>query len=185
MKTALIVVDIQVDYFPGGKWELVGIEAVAQNSQKLLAAFREKSCPIFHIQHVAKDLDAPFFLAGSKGVEIHQSVQPLGSEKVIEKEFANSFRQTSLLDDLHDAGVQRVVICGGMTQNCIDSTTRAAFDFGFECVVVHDACATKNLVFYGHIVPAVEVHCAFMGALAFAFAKVVTTYEAISLIESN
>ncbi|MCP2727317.1 cysteine hydrolase family protein [Limnofasciculus baicalensis] len=185
MKTALIIVDIQNDYFLQGKWELVGMYPAAQNAKNLLEAFREKGCPIFHIQHVAKDPNAPFFVEGTEGVEIHKLVQPIGNEKVVLKEFANSFRDTSLLDDLHGAGVKRVVICGGMTQNCIDSTTRAAFDLGFECVVVHDACATRNLVFYGHIIPALEVHCAFMAALDFAYAKVVPTISAIALIESN
>jgi nicotinamidase-related amidase len=183
MKTALILIDIQLDYFPGGKWELTGIDQASENAQKLLAAFRQSDSPIFHIQHVAKAPGAPFFVAGTKGVEIHQSVEPRENEKVIEKEFANSFRQTSLLGDLQDAGVQRLVICGAMTQNCVDSTTRAAADFGFDCVVVHDACATKDLEFSGHTIPAQEVQASFMAALAFAYAKVVPTSEAVALSE--
>jgi nicotinamidase-related amidase len=181
MKTALIIIDIQVDYFPGGKWELVGMDIASLNAARLLTVFRDSNRPIFHVQHIAKNPDAPFFVVGTHGAEIHKSVQPRESEKIIIKEFANSFRETSLLNDLHHAGVERLVICGGMSNMCIDATTRAATDFGFDCIVAHDACAASNLEFYGHITPALEVHCSFMAGLAFAYAKVVPSNEAIAL----
>jgi nicotinamidase-related amidase len=63
---------------------------------------------------------------------------------------------------------------------CIDATTRAAADLGFECVVAHDACATTDVEFNGAKVPAAEVHAAFMSALAFAYATVLPTNAAIS-----
>jgi len=185
MKTALIIVDIQNDYFPGGKMELVGIDSASRNAGKLLAAFRESSCPVFHIKHVYKDPSAPFFVAGTSGVEIHKSVQPREHEKIIHKEFPNSFHQSSLLGDLHDAGVEKLLICGAMSHMCIDATTRAAADFGFNCVVAHDACATKDLEFCDRTIPAEEVHGSFMAALAFAYAKVVPTSEAVALSESK
>ncbi|MEA5582377.1 cysteine hydrolase family protein [Nodularia harveyana UHCC-0300] len=181
MKTALVLVDIQHDYFPGGKWELVGMDLASLNAARLLAAFREQDFPIFHVQHIAKNPEAPFFVEGTHGAEIHESVQPQENEKIIIKEFGNSFRETNLLEHLHDAGVERLVICGGMSNMCIDATTRAANDLGFECIVAHDACAASNLEFYGHFTPALEVHCSFMAALAFAYAKVVSTNEAIAL----
>ncbi|MBG1264601.1 cysteine hydrolase family protein [Nostoc commune] len=185
MKTALILIDIQVDYFPNGKWELFGMEAAAQNAGKLLTGFRERNLPLFHIQHIAKNPDAPFFVAGTHGAEIHESVQPRENEKVIQKEFPNSFLQTSLLDDLHHDGIEKVVICGAMSNMCIDATTRAASDFGFKCVVAHDACAAKELEFLDHIIPAPEVHGSFMAGLALAYAKVVPTSEAMVLSESK
>ncbi|NJL10972.1 MAG: cysteine hydrolase [Calothrix sp. SM1_7_51] len=179
MKTALILVDIQVDYFPGGKWELVGMDLAALNTRRLLATFRESGRLIFHIQHIAKNPAAPFCVAETQGVKIHQSVEPRENEKIIIKEFANSFRETSLLNDLRDAEVERLVICGAMSNMCIDATTRAASDFGFNCIVAHDACAARHLEFYGHIIPALEVHCSFMAALAFAYAKVIPTSEVL------
>jgi nicotinamidase-related amidase len=133
------------------------------------------------IQHIAKNPEAPFFVVDTYGAEIHDSVKPQENEKIIIKEFPNSFRQTTLLDDLHNAGVKRLVICGAMSNMCIDATTRAANDLGFNCIVAHDACAARNLEFYGHITPALEVHCAFMSALGFAYAQVVSTHEAIAI----
>jgi nicotinamidase-related amidase len=183
VKTALILIDIQVDYFPGGKWALAGMDAASQNAKKLLTAFRQSDRPIFHIQHIAP-AGAPFFAIDTEGANIHQSVQPQINERVIEKAHANSFRQTSLLEDLHSAGVQRLVISGAMSNMCVDATTRAAADFGFECIVAHDACAAQDLEFGGQKIPAPEVHGSFMAALAFAYAKVVTTSEALNFSAS-
>lgn len=183
METALILVDIQNDYFPNGKMELVGTDTVSQNAERLLASFRKHSRPIFHIQHVNSP-QASFFIIGTSGSEIHESVQPQEGESVIQKHSPNSFHETSLLSDLRKAGVELVVICGAMSHMCIDATTRAASDYGFTCIVAHDACATKALEFEGHLLASADVHGSFMAALGAAYAKVVPTTEAISIVSS-
>ena len=63
-----------------------------------------------------------------------------------------------------------------MSHMCIDATTRAAVDFGFPCTVIHDACATRDLVFGGLTIPAAQVHGAFMAALA-PYARVLSLEE--------
>jgi nicotinamidase-related amidase len=183
MKTGLVIVDIQNDYFPGGKMELVEIEKAAANAAKLLSHFRSSKLSTFHIQHTWEDETAPFFVAGSDGAKIHRSIAPGPNETVIVKHFPNSFRETRLLEELKKAGVERLAICGAMSHMCIDATTRAAADLGFDCVVAHDACATTNVEFDGKKVPAAAVHAAFMSALGFAYAKVVPTTEAIKLCD--
>jgi nicotinamidase-related amidase len=60
---------------------------------------------------------------------------------------------------------------------CIDATSRAAADFGYSPVIIHDACATRDVEFGETMVPAAQVHAAYMSALAFAYGKVVTTSE--------
>jgi nicotinamidase-related amidase len=179
MKTGLVIIDIQNDYFPGGKMELVEIEQAAANAAKLLSHFRSTRQPTFHIQHTWEDKSGPFFVAGTDGAKIHRSIAPGPNETVVVKHFPNSFRESHLLDEIKKAGVERLAICGAMSHMCIDATTRAAADLGFDCVVAHDACATRNVDFDGREVPAAEVHAAFMSALAFAYAKVVPTTEAI------
>ena len=77
MSTALVLIDIQNDYFSGGAMELVGTEAAAQKAAQLLAAFRAKGQPVVHIQHLATRLGATFFLPGTPGADIHSSVRPL------------------------------------------------------------------------------------------------------------
>jgi nicotinamidase-related amidase len=173
MKQALILVDIQNDYFTGGKMELVGMEAAAKNAKRVLDLFRAKDMPIFHIQHVSNRPGATFFLPETDGVEIHESVLPKSSEPVVQKHFPNCFRDTSLQSQLENLNVGEVIICGAMTHMCIDTTVRAAFDLGFRCVVVSDACATRSLEFGGVTIEAAQVHAAFMAALCVPFANIV------------
>ena len=181
-RSGLLLVDIQNDYFPGGKMALEGVDAASVNAARLLNRFREKGWPVFHIRHLAIRPGATFFLPDTPGSEIHPSVAPMADESVIVKHFPNSFRETSLLDHLKKAGVTSVVVCGAMSHMCIDATVRAACDLGFQCLVAQDACATRSLAFGQETVPAVKVHAAFMAALSAAYAEVLTTEELIRKI---
>jgi nicotinamidase-related amidase len=174
MKTALILVDIQRDYFPNGRMELVGIEAASAKAADVLSFFRENTWPTFHIQHVSTGKGAAFFLPDTRGVEIHESITPLPGDIVIQKHYPNSFRETDLYERLTGAGLRRLVICGAMSHMCIDATTRAAADLGFSCMVVHDGCATRDLEFAGKTIPAEDVHGSFMSALGAAYANVLS-----------
>ena len=178
-KSALVIVDIQNDYFPGGRMTLHEIERAAENARKLLDHFRSSGQPAFHIQHTWEDPSAPFFVAGTLGAEIHESVAPRAGEPVVVKHFPNSFRESNLLDELRRAGAKQLTICGAMSHMCIDATTRAAADLGFDCTVAHDACATRDVEFEGNKVAADDVHAAYMSALGFAYAKVVPTADAL------
>ena len=172
MKKGLILVDIQNDYFPGGKMALEGMDAAAANAGTLLDLFRTNTWPTFHIQHLSNYKGATFFLPDTEGAELHQRIAPLPEETVVQKNFPNSFRDTGLLDGLKTAAVEQVVLCGAMSHMCIDATTRAAADLGFACVLIHDACATRDLAFEGQTVKAADVHAAFMAALGSAYARV-------------
>ncbi|MFA6149340.1 MAG: cysteine hydrolase family protein [bacterium] len=179
MSVGLVLIDIQNDYFPGGRMELVEVESAARNAAKILQMFRHRHLPVFHIKHVSMRPDASFFLPGTPGVNIHDSVTPSAGEPVIEKQFPNSFRGTPLLDRLKSEGIGKVIICGAMSHMCVDATTRAAFDFGFSCTVIEDGCATRDLQFKGEIVKADKVHAAFMSALSAPYAKVMGTADFI------
>ena len=85
MTQALILVDIQKDYFPGGDMELVGMESAAGKAAELLARFRETGQPRFHVRHEFEDPAAPFFKPGSAGAVIHDVVAPAAGETVITK----------------------------------------------------------------------------------------------------
>jgi nicotinamidase-related amidase len=180
MKTGLILVDIQNDYFPGGRMELVGIKEASIKARNLLDYFREKQLPTCHIQHIFLNANAGFFIPKTDGIEIHESAKPLSGELVIQKNYPNSFLKTRLFYELKKAEIDELVICGAMSHMCIDATTRAAVDFGLKCVIVHDACATKDLQFNGKTIPADEVHGSFMNALGFAYANIVDFKEFMS-----
>jgi len=177
MKPALVLVDIQNDYFPGGNMELVDIDIASSNARLLLDQFRNKNLQTFHVQHTFQDDSAGFFLPNSDGSEIHGSVDPLPGETVIAKHFPNSFRETNLLLQLKEKEITDLVICGAMSHMCIEATTRAAADLGFKCVVAQDACATREVEFRGKTVSAIDVHNASMSALAFVYANVVNVDE--------
>lgn len=180
MKTALVIIDIQQDYFEGGRNPLFGADKAALNAKIVLEKFRSKTLPIVHIQHISTRKEATFFLPDTAGVDIHPIVAPLFNEKVIVKHFPNSFRETELLNYLQSLEITDLVICGMMTHNCVDSTTRAAKDLGFNVKVIGDACATKNMEWNGETVAAEQVQTAFLAALNFFFASVITTNQYIT-----
>lgn len=179
MNTALILVDIQLDYFPGGKMELVGAVEASGRARVLLNHFRQKNLPVLHVRHISTRPDATFFLPDTEGVAFHNNVIPLPTEKIITKHFPNSFRDTDLRQHLEAEGITELVICGMMSHMCIDATTRAAFDLGYGCTVAHDACAARDLEFQGIRVPASHVQGAFMAALGAVYAKVLNVREII------
>ena len=172
---ALVLIDIQKDYFPGGKMELVGSEEAGKQAGRLLAAFRAKKAPVFHVQHISTHSGATFFLPDTHGVDFHASVLPLEGETVVTKHAPNAFHGTTLLRQLRETGADTLVFAGMMTHMCIDTTVRAAFDLGFTCQIAHNACATRDLAFGGKTVPADDVQAAYMAALSWIFAKVENT----------
>src|SRR5947209_1022700 len=172
MARGLGIVDIQTDYFPGGRHELVGSQDAAANAARVLERFRSRGEPVFHVQHIWEGGGAEFFEPGTEGVEIHAAVRPANGEPVVSKHHPNSFLKTDLEQRLRDAGVTDVVVAGMMTSMCVDATVRAAADLGFGCTVVHDACATLDLQFGGRTIPAASVQGAFLAALGDGYATV-------------
>jgi nicotinamidase-related amidase len=177
---ALILVDLQNDYFPGGRMELEGAEAAVDRAARLLRHFRDRALPVIHVRHVADRPGATFFLPGTPGADIHAAVAPAAAEPVVVKHFPNSFRETGLRERLQQAEVTSLTICGAMSHMCIDATTRAACDLGFTCRVAQDACATRALAFGSVTVPAAQVHAAFMAALSAAYAQVLSTADLLA-----
>jgi nicotinamidase-related amidase len=175
--TALVIIDIQNDYFPGGKMELEGAEAAAANAARALERFRQKGLPVIHVRHLSTRPGATFFIPGTAGANIHERVQPREGERVIEKNFPNSFRATDLDKALKDAGAKELVVAGMMTHMCVDASVRQAADLGYKVTLLGDACATRAQSFGGESVPARQVHAAFLAALNGFYAKVIPTDE--------
>ena len=172
MKKALVIIDVQNDYFPGGKMELDGSDKAGDKAGLLLETFRKLQLPVIHVQHVAVQPGATFFLPDTQGVNIHKCVQPKSDETVVVKHFPNSFRETTLKKHLEDNGITQLIVAGMMSHMCVDTTVRAAFDLGYACTLAHDACATRTLTLADQSVAAAHVHLAFMAALNGVFASV-------------
>ena len=170
MNPALVLIDIQNDYFAGGRMTLEGADAAAENAARLLERFRQRGWPLFHVQHLSTRPNATFFIAGTDGVEFHPTVAPRAGEAVVQKNFPNAFRATKLDTELRSRGVTELVIAGMMTHMCIDTSVRAAFDLGFKIDLAFDACATRNLRFGETELAAAQVHGSFIAALNGTFA---------------
>ena len=177
---ALLIVDIQRDYFPGGAYPLVEPEAAADVARRVLDSFRDAGDPVIHMKHVWDAPDASFMRPGTEGIEIHPTVQPADGELVLEKTSPNSFVGTPLEEELRQRDPDQLVVAGMMSSMCVDATVRAAADLGFAPTVVHDACAAPDLRFNGVDVPGAAVHAAFMAALADGYAEVTSAAELLS-----
>jgi len=184
MKTALLLIDIQKDYFPGGKYPLVDPLPAAKKAYMLLQCFREhgpQGAHHIHIQHIALNPDAPFFVRGSAGSDIDDSVAHFVGEPIVYKHYPNAFRETTLLEMLKEWGTERVIITGMMTHMCVDATARAAADLGFKVIVAEDACAARDLTYSETTIPAEHVHKAFLAALK-SYGDVMKSDEVIALL---
>lgn len=177
-KRAILVVDIQNEYFPTGNFPLQGIEAASANAARVVAAARAKGELVVNIRHEMPG--GPLFVPGSEGAKINVSAQPKGDEPVITKNFPNSFRDTGLKELLAKQGIEEVVVVGAMSHVCVDATTRAANDLGYQTITIHDACATRDVEFNGVAAPASNVHSTIMSALAFGYGEVISTDDFLS-----
>jgi nicotinamidase-related amidase len=184
MKTALLLIDIQNDYFPGGKMELEGALQAGARAGALLQCFREHGGQHIHIQHESRRPGATFFIPGTDGIRIHDLVAHFEEEPIVHKTFPNSFRETNLLEMLREWGTERLVICGMMTHMCVDATVRTAADLGFQVIIVEDACATRALTYGETTVPAAHVQAAFLAALK-SYGTLMTTEEVISRLAAE
>lgn len=161
---ALLIIDVQEFYFPGGKMPLVEPEAAAAHARELLDWFRQREWTVVHVRHRVQS-----------GGEIHPELAPVAGEKVIEKDEVNAFVGTDLLSFLKSREVEQLVVCGMQTHMCVEAATCAAHDLDFSCIVVSDACATRDLTFHGRVVKARDVHDATLATLSGTYARVVDT----------
>jgi len=183
--TALLLIDLQNDYFPGGRMELSGADEALMNAKKLLNSAREKGVTVIFMQHFAVQARAAFFLPDTQGAELHESLVPCEHEPVLKKNYPNSFRETSLEDYLKANSISKLFICGMMSHMCVDATVRAAFDKDYSCILAHDSCATRSLQFRDQTVEAKEVQAAFMAALNARYAQVMDTDECIKIFNKQ
>jgi nicotinamidase-related amidase len=167
-KTALVLIDIQDFYFRGGRSELVEPEKAAMNAAKLLNKFRTDGRLIIHVRHNSEP-----------GGNINELVKPLPGEKIISKNAVNSFVGTDLLDYLKTNKIDSLVICGMQTHMCVEAATRAASDLGFKCILIHDACTTKDLKFEDKVIKAEDVHYSTLSTLK-SYATIESTAEFLS-----
>jgi nicotinamidase-related amidase len=163
-KTALLIIDVQEFYFPGGRMQLVNPELAGMNAGLLLDHFRKSGMPVYHVRHNFEP-----------GGDIHPYVRPNEDEPVITKDQVNAFYETGLLEMIRGDSVEQLVICGMQTHMCVEAAVRAAHDYGFTCLLASDACATRALQYEEFIIPAKNVHYSTLSTLDGSYARVITT----------
>lgn len=174
-KQALLIIDVQKDYFPNGKLPLYQPEQALAKVKAFEEKFLSEKLPIIYIQHIKHQAGADFFEVGTSGAELHPELAANESSIIIEKHYPNSFLETDLQATLESLEIDQLVITGMMTHMCVDSTTRAARELNYQPILISDATATKALA----DVPAEQVQTAFITALQ-NFAQVQTTAEFLS-----
>lgn len=184
MKTALLVIDIQKDHFPGGKQELVKPLEAAQKAYMLLQCFREHGGKHVHIQHISKTPEAGYFISGERGTDIHDSAAHFEGEPIVYKHEPNAFLNTELFTLLKSWEIERLIITGMMTHLDVDATARAAADLGFAVIIAEDACATRDLNYGNTTIPAELVQKSFLAALK-AYGKVMKSEEILAWLAAE
>ncbi|UTH74403.1 cysteine hydrolase family protein [Chromobacterium sp. IIBBL 290-4] len=144
-RTALLIIDLQNDYFPGGKYPLANTAAALDNSLRAIAQARAQNMPVILVQHVAASAASPFFAPDSEGVRIHPQVLAAAPDApVVIKQHADSFLNTDLSALLQKLEINTLLIGGMMTQNCVTHTALSRAADPYQVSVLQDCCATVD-----------------------------------------
>jgi len=160
MTTTLLLIDLQNDYFPGGKYPLWNADAPLAATEAAIARARQEGIGIVHVQHVS-GAKAPFFAPGSDGVRIHPRILAAAPEApVVVKQHADAFHQTDLAAVLAERNVGRLLLAGMMTQNCITHTALSKAAERYDVAVLAEATTTVDPMIHGFALSALRTRVA-------------------------
>ena len=182
-KTALILIDIQMDYFRPQKLPIPEGLRVVANAARLRDWAAHCGMAVVHIQQVSRDPAGLLFATGSEGIAIHPGIVPREGETIITKTLPGSFDGTNLHQFLNARGISTLVLAGMMTHMCVETTARTAVPLGYAVIVAADACATRDLPEHdgSGAIPHEEVHRNALAAIADRFGDVMKTDEIVRL----
>lgn len=161
--SALLVIDPQNDYFPGGAFPLWNADETLSSIVQTIRIAREKGIKIIFVKHVADPAHglAPFFNEGTEGVKIHQSIIAAAPDAVVvKKHFADSFEKTDLNQILSAHKIDRIMLCGMMTQNCVTHTALSRSSDAYEISILQDCCTTVSEILHKIALHAVSTRVA-------------------------
>jgi len=173
-KRALLVIDVQNEYFTG-KLPVTYPSGSLTNLLSAMDAAHEHEMPVVAIQHASPQPDAPVFRKGGKEWELHPEVAARPHDVLIHKALPGSFTGTELETWLRERGVETVVIAGYMTQMCCDTTARQAVHLGFGVEFLSDATGTLAIKNDAGEVSDEELHRAILVTQQMRFSRVMKT----------
>jgi nicotinamidase-related amidase len=149
MSKALLVIDVQNDYFSDGKFPLWNAEIASENVEKTVKKAKDMGIPVIYVQHVVNQEPAPFFGKGTPGVEISPRILAAAPDApIIEKQHADSFEGTTLEETLNKLGVTELLVCGMMTHNCVTHTAISKSAEKYGITVLPDCCTTLSEIIH-------------------------------------
>lgn len=181
MKRALVVIDVQNEYFTGKMPVTYPAGSLDKILQAMDAAHRE-GIPVVVVRHTAKG-DRGVFKAGSEQWQLHKKVAARPHDWLIDKSVPSSFAGTDLEKRLRENQIDTLTIAGYMTQMCCDSTARDGFHRGFAVEFLSDATGTLTLANAGGTIADHELHTATLVTQASMFSKVMSTSDWIKSVE--
>lgn len=141
MKNALLVIDIQNDYFPGGAFTLENAESACKGAVDAIEQAKRDGWMVVGVQHLNPP-EAPVFVPDTEGMKIHPAiVAALGDAPVVLKHQADSFFETNLEQILRDAGITDIYLTGMMTQHCVTHTALSPQAHGMNVHIIAKGCA--------------------------------------------
>lgn len=181
MKKALLVIDVQNEYFTG-KLKVTYPDSTTSlaNIIKTMDYAKENNMPIIIVQHTS--ISGETFVKGTNEWEIHSEILKKPYDYIIEKNKPSSFCGTNLEEILKKENIEGVVIAGYMTQMCCDTTAREAFHKDYYVEFLSDATGTIDVKNYLGTISSKELHQATLMAQSLRFSKVLSTEEWINNI---
>jgi nicotinamidase-related amidase len=132
---ALLVIDVQKDVVANA----LNTPAVVANINSLISNARISGVPVIWVQHSDDYLEK-----GSTGWEIVDELEPLPSEVRIYKTHSSSFEETDLQAQLDSLGSKTLIITGAQTNYCVNATSNAGVELGYQVTLVSDAHTTED-----------------------------------------
>lgn len=165
MSKTLLVIDVQNDYFDGGKFPLWNTERTLTSAVHAIELARAKNIPVVLVQHVVPAGAGPFLQEGTTGAEIHARIRGAAPEApVVVKSYADGFVKTNLEETLSKLGSTELVVCGMMTQNCVTHTAISKSADRYAVTIAADACTTVSEILHAIALHALSTRVRIAGA---------------------